>query len=418
MDIVKFFRKVFLLIVLVASILSISLSVNGQESSDKKQIHLNLNKSVVSHNEEFSLSVSLGNIDVAAYTIWLYYDSSLVECVSNAENMNITENRIIFTGFSETGRNKSVDDILEVDFRAKELGNCAFAVIGELYNEKGQKLDIDYGEAEIEIEEENKLTQKNEMIESAQDVVEAQKQEEISTDSSNVLLDSLHLDKEGINPNFQNDVTEYYLIVDEKTENLEIDAIPENKNASVKITGNTNLKVGENEVKIQVISEDRNSKKDYVIHVTKTNNAEDANANLETLAIENYNLLPEFQETQTQYNVTVSNITDKVNILAIPVNSKASVKISGNEDLKVGDNIIEIEVIAPNKSTNKKYIINIKKRTDEEEISYNEQIQNNAKDLQTIFSKISSQETVNPTKTIDEKIEEEEEQSELHARGR
>ena len=418
MDIVKFFRKVFLLIVLVASILSISLSVNGQESSDKKQIHLNLNKSVVSQNEEFSLSVSLGKIDVAAYTIWLYYDSSLVECVSNAENMNITENRIIFTGFSETGRNKSVDDILEVDFRAKELGNCAFAVIGELYNEKVQKLDIDYGEAEMAIEEENKLTQKNEMIESAQDVVEAQRQEEISTDSSNVLLDSLHLDKEGINPNFQNDVTEYYLIVDEKTENLEIDAIPENKNASVKITGNTNLKVGENEVKIQVISEDRNSKKDYVIHVTKTNNAEDANANLETLAIENYNLLPEFQETQTQYNVTVSNMTDKVNILAIPVNSKASVKISGNDDLKVGDNIIEIEVIAPNKSTNKKYIINIKKRTDEEEISYNEQIQNNAKDLQTIFSKISSQETVNPTKTIDEKIEEEEEQSELHARRR
>ena len=418
MDIVKFFRKVFLLIVLVASILSISLSVNGQESSDKKQIHLNLNKSVVSQNEEFSLSVSLGNIDVAAYTIWLYYDSSLVECVSNAENMNITENRIIFTGFSETGRNKSVDDILEVDFRAKELGNCAFAVIGELYNEKVQKLDIDYGEAEMAIEEENKLTQKNEMIESAQDVVEAQRQEEISTDSSNVLLDSLHLDKEGINPNFQNDIIEYYLIIDEETENLEIDAIPENKNASVKITGNTNLKVGENEVKIQVISEDRNSKKDYVIHVTKTNNAEDANANLETLAIENYNLLPEFQETQTQYNVTVSNITDKVNILAIPVNSKASVKISGNDDLKVGDNIIEIEVIAPNKSTNKKYIINIKKRTDEEEISYNEQIQNNAKDLQTIFSKISSQETVNPTKTIDEKIEEEEEQSELHARRR
>ncbi len=395
---------------LIVFILFIMFSFNIKEMA-KTHIALELNKSTIAPEEEFTVTVALGNTNVAAYTTWIYYDSSVVECVSDEEGINILDNRIICTGVSDTGKNKKLDTILQLTFRAKEAGSAVFTALGEFYNEAGERLELDYGEVEITVSARGEM-QAVQTEQGEENSNEAKENNAEATangaDPSNAFLDSLHLNKEGISPDFQKEVTEYYLVVDENTEALEIIAIPENRNATVEIQGNNSLQKGENTIEILVTSENKNSQRKYRVHVTKTNNLDEANANLETLAVENDTLIPEFQEAQTQYTVSVSNTTEKLNLLAIPSNSEAKVRIIGNENLKDGNNNIEIEVVAPNGKTSKVYVINAYKRTATEEASYQEQLQNEIVKANEVSHKHNLANEVNPTKTIETKLEEEE----------
>ena len=75
--------------------------------------------------------------------------------------------------------------------------------------------------------------------------------------ASNANLQVLRLDKEGMVPNFESGIYQYYLTVPTTIEKIEVLAIAENPNATVQITGNENLKEGFNIIKVQVLSEDK-----------------------------------------------------------------------------------------------------------------------------------------------------------------
>ena len=89
-------------------------------------------------------------------------------------------------------------------------------------------------------------------------------------------------------PDFNNNTYDYYITVKNDIKDIEVLAIAENKNSKIQIEGNSNLKEGLNLIKVQVTSPDKTSSSTYLINVTKTNDLESANTNLETLAIENY----------------------------------------------------------------------------------------------------------------------------------
>ena len=266
---------------LIVFILFIMFSFNIKEMA-KTHIALELNKSTIAPEEEFTVTVALGNTNVAAYTIWIYYDSSVVECVSDEEGINILDNRIICTGVSDTGKNKKLDTILQLTFRAKEEGSAVFTALGEFYNEAGERLELDYGEAEITVsargemqavqteqgEENSNEAKENNATESTEGKNDAEANT-TEADSSNAFLDSLHLNKEGISPDFQKEVTEYYLVVDENTEALEIIAIPENRNATVEIQGNNSLQKGENTIEILVTSENKKTRESKKLKLQK-----------------------------------------------------------------------------------------------------------------------------------------------------
>ena len=171
----------------------------------------------------------------------------------------------------------------------------------------------------------------------------------IDSKASNANLQALRLNIEGITPNFENNIYEYYLTVDNNIKEIEVLAITENPNANVDVSGNTNLKDGLNVINIVVTSEDKTTKNTYTIQVTKTSNLELANNNLEILAIENTLLYPPFDMTNTNYKAEISNELDNINILAIPQNENAVVKITGKDNLKQVSNLVTIVVTAPNR---------------------------------------------------------------------
>lgn len=317
-------------------------------------------------NEEISITANIERENIAAYTIWLYYDNEKVECISNEDNLNILEDKIIYTWFSETGKNKSLEELADIKFRGKQEGIATFNIIAEVYNENGREIDIKYGQTDVlivEVKQDNNKDKKEVVLEN-------------NVKEDNAFLKIMRVNREGINPIFDKSIKEYYLLVDENVRELDITAIPENDEAQVNITGNKNLKNGLNKIKIKVTSKDKTKTNEYTINVTKTSNEKNANADLEMLAIEYFELIPEFDKNVTNYSVEVSNEVDKLNILAISSDESAKVDISGNENLKIGNNNIIINITAKNGVTNKKYYINVHRRSNEEEIR-NEEVQQN-----------------------------------------
>lgn len=204
-------------------------------------------------------------------------------------------------------------------------------------------------------------------------------------DENNTNLKIMRTNKENIIPNFDKGIFEYYLTVDNNTNSLDLTAVPENENSKVEIIGNKNFKQGSNVVEIKVIAPNGNSNS-YKIYVTKTNNIEKANTNLETLAIENVLLYPYFDTTMTKYNVSVDNDVEKLNILAVPENINAKVSIEGNDVLNVGDNTIIVNVLAEDSVTFRKYEIIANRRNVTEQETFEEQEEEEAEQLEVLLS--------------------------------
>lgn len=145
------------------------------------------------------------------------------------------------------------------------------------------------------------------------------------------------------------------------------------------------LKQGLNLIKIKVTSQDKTIEKLYQIKVTKTDNIASANTNLEILAIENYLLNPPFDNSITQYKLEVSNDTTNLNVFAVSESEQGKVIISGNENLKEGNNNITVTVTAPNGITKREYKIIVYKRNISEEESYNKEQEEQKANLEEAY---------------------------------
>ena len=177
----------------------------------------------------------------------------------------------------------------------------------------------------------------------------------------------MHLNVEGINPAFNANTTQYYLVVSNLINDIEVLALPEDAAARVQITGNTNLVMGNNEILVKVISQDGSASKTYKINVSKTEDKERGNASLENLAIENAMLVPEFNSDIFEYTAEVGSDVETLKILAVPQRENAEVVIEGNENLQFGDNTLTITVTAEDGITVKTYTILVHRKTQEEE---------------------------------------------------
>lgn len=356
---------IFILIIVIFIIL-----IKNNISYAENVINITSNKSIIDIEEELEIKVELNNTSVAAFTIELYWDTSKLKYVSGPDNSNNVNNRVIYTWINESGKNK--DNILIEGFKFISLQNgiANIMVTEEFYDENGNIINIDDSNIEIKIGKDDTKEIINEQL-------------NVSDDNSNLKI--LRLNHEGISPVFDKYVKEYYFIANSNIQNLDVTAIPEDTEATVTISGNNNLKMGENIIDIEVESKNKTKTSIYKIYVTRTENIEKANANLETLAVRQGTLEPEFDNSKTKYNVEISNSVEKIDILAIPQKENATVKILGNGELKVGDNNIQVIVTAENGTTNKKYDIFVHRRNEEEEIKYKEEQEYQAERLSSIL---------------------------------
>lgn len=372
-------QKIFLIIVLIFILL---LNINVSFADNEMKIIPD--KNIIEAGEEVGINIEIGNKEVQAFTLEIYWDRAVLEYISGPENSNNLGNRVIYTWINESGKAHDTINIEKFNFKALQDGTANITITGEFYNLNGDEIKIDDTNVEVKVgkEEANK--------ESEEAVIN---NTNVSDDNTNLSI--LRLDQEGISPDFNKDIKEYYFVTDKAINSINITAIPENSGATVTIAGNKNLKIGENTIDIKVESKDKSKTSVYKIYVTKTNNIELANANLETLAIRQGVLEPEFDSNMTKYKVEIANNIDKIDILAVPQKENATVKIIGNGDIKEGDNQIQVVVLAENGTTNKKYDVIVHRRNQEEEKKYEEEREYQAERLSTVLEEKQNEQQKN-----------------------
>ena len=200
---------------------------------------------------------------------------------------------------------------------------------------------------------------------------------------SNVYLSTLQVNKEGLTPNFNKFKTSYAITVGEDVSSLNVTATPEVSTSKVSVSGNTDLKNGDNKIYVTVTAEN-GSKRVYTITVTKTGDPVKSNSYLENLIVENATMSPAFSKEIFEYDCgTVGASVENLKILAFGENEKVKVEITGNDKLKEGDNTITVKVTSEDGTTTKEYVIKVKKDSSiveeekTEEINALENIDNN-----------------------------------------
>lgn len=137
-------------------------------------------------------------------------------------------------------------------------------------------------------------------------------------------LSSLYVTGTTISNEFSPTKTEY--LASTTYSSITISATKTNANSIVSGLGNYNLSIGNNTFIIKVTAED-GSIKNYTININRINTKETINT-LTSLSVKGYSLLPKFNSTNNEYNVTVDSNVTKVKIEATKSGNK-SIFVSG-----------------------------------------------------------------------------------------
>ena len=190
-------------------------------------------------------------------------------------------------------------------------------------------------------------------------------------ESNNKNLKSLTISGDyELTPKFDKDVTEYTLNVGSDINSIDIKANAEDSSAKVEITGNDKLLAGENTIEIKVTAED-GTVRTYKINVTKgETTTTNSGIELSELSINGYNLTPEFTSGIYEYKLDIADPSiTSLNVNAKSNNENAVIEIAGNDELKLGENIITILLKAKDGEEEKivtyQIVVNISEKTEE-----------------------------------------------------
>ncbi|MEG0726442.1 MAG: cadherin-like beta sandwich domain-containing protein [Erysipelothrix sp.] len=170
--------------------------------------------------------------------------------------------------------------------------------------------------------------------------------------SDNTDLRELSIDGSQFEP-FKNNQTSYELNLDYSHETIQFDGVLEDKNATLTGLGTHELKVGRNQFNINVTAENGTVKTFTFI----VNRAPINSAKLKKLNVENYPFDEGFSSDVNEYFINVDNEVTTLQMEIEKIDPNATYKVTGNQNLQVGDNTITIEVTSNEKDLQETYTI-------------------------------------------------------------
>lgn len=279
--------------------------------------------------------------------------------VNTLSSLKISKGSIKFNK-NTTIYNVTVDNnVSSIKVEASLTDNKSSFVQG--YGPREVKLNVGSNKIEIKVKAENEEVKTytiNVTRKEANKPVnnETPKQEEVKKSNNNYLSDLKLSDGNLV---FDKNTVEYKVTVLYKVDKIEIKAKTEDEKAKYEISGNEKIEVGENTILIKVTAEDGSTREYKIVVVRKEENAKlSNNSKLKSLTITEYNL--KFKSNIYEYSLKIKN-EDKLKITYTKEDSKSSVTITGNENLKNGSTI-KVSVVAED-GTMTTYKINIEKDT-------------------------------------------------------
>lgn len=155
--------------IIICTVIIISMLINlliNQTSFAQTKMNIISDKETIKKDEEINIKVQIADTPIAACTLEIYFDSSKLEYIKGPENSNYSNNRIIYTWVSSTGKNEQGIETENFKFKVLQEENTNIAVFGEFYNEQGEKLEIDNSNIELKTKQaQNNINQISDNIE-------------------------------------------------------------------------------------------------------------------------------------------------------------------------------------------------------------------------------------------------------------
>lgn len=219
----SFACEVSQVLIIILSILCLTFPIYAEENSG---IYLETNKSIIEKEEEIELTLNIANEKVAAYSANIYFDLSKFEFVSGPENINVEENKVNLVWYDlEGGSGAKTGKLEELTFKAKENGSTDFIVEGEFFNEKGELIETNSKPIQIQIGKEEGIFKE-----------EFKEEQGTDNNSTNTNLKDLRVNEVGLVPEFNKDIFDYDITVENSVQDLEILALSENPNSKIEVS--------------------------------------------------------------------------------------------------------------------------------------------------------------------------------------
>lgn len=196
-------------------------------------------------------------------------------------------------------------------------------------------------------------------------------------ESSDASLSGMTVSVGEISPEFSKDVTEYTIYNIKDTINkikfspkctVENTCTAEISGGKSKSGYTVTLNQGENRILVDVTSEDGKNTITYAFNVIRGETSFNS-AKLKSLSFGDYVMTPAFTPETTKYAITVSNevnnLVELIEYVAEDSNAEESIKVSGLEDFKVGENKITIEITNVSGEETNKYEIIVTRLSEE-----------------------------------------------------
>ena len=189
--------------------------------------------------------------------------------------------------------------------------------------------------------------------------------------SDDATLKSLSLSTGSLSPAFSPEIENYAVTVDNKVDKLTVSAEATVGVAAVSGTGEVNLAVGENKLDVVVTAQDGKTTKTYTILITRKEKEEplSSDATLKSLTLSTGSLSPAFSAEIENYTMTVDHTVDKLTVSAEATEDVAIVSGTGEVNLAVGENKLDVVVTAQDGKTTKTYTILVTRKEKEEPLS-------------------------------------------------
>ena len=181
--------------------------------------------------------------------------------------------------------------------------------------------------------------------------------ETITEQKNNNFLKSLSVEGYELSPEFNKNIETYYVAIPQDVSYLEILAETEVDNATLKITGNTNLNKTENTIKVTVTSQNRKTKTYNIIASKQKENG----LNLTELTVDKGTLSPDFNSSTHYYTLDIKSDKEKTNL---GVNAKANlegtnIEVFGDKELEDGENFVTIVLQNGSNTTTYEILVNV-----------------------------------------------------------
>lgn len=366
----KFKRKLIFAIIFIAATMLVSTKVQAASAN------ISATKNTATAGDSVSINVS---VNAATWNL-------------KVSGEGISGDTIV--GYDNDGNNTSTSKSFALN--TGNPGTYTISLVGDVTDGETEENSLINKSVTVTVEPKSENTDSS---------TEKQTPEQKPSKSSNANLSNLVVSPVDFKGFKASKTSGYSVTVKNDVTEVGIKATTQDSKAKVEVSGNKNLKVGENTVSIVVTAED-GTKKTYKVTVNRekeTSNTEDKEEQVSeptaeptSEAIENKdevlgitsikltgiakndvtiepNIVPEFKTDIYEYKVTVPVDIESIEIETKSNIPNANIEVMGNKNLVVGENVITILVKAP-EGEQKTYQITVTKTEEPLKIDNNTQL--------------------------------------------